>query len=198
MARAAQYNRDVALDAAMSIFWKKGFHATSLKDLETALKMKPGSIYAAFSSKSNLYLLALERYYETLKERFLTLKSASASPLTGLSNELRFLAALPADHELSRSCMLMKTILDTDSTDKDIAERAKMYLSDLCEIIASVFEHSKVLNELAPNSDSHRLARRFQASIMAVRFRIHQGGSKSEIIELADDLAQEFERLRCC
>ncbi|MGV8985829.1 MAG: TetR/AcrR family transcriptional regulator [Cypionkella sp.] len=61
MTRAAPYDRDTALNAAVSLFWNKGFHATSLKDLETTLHMNPGSIYAAFSSKENLYLLALER-----------------------------------------------------------------------------------------------------------------------------------------
>jgi len=61
MARAANYDRDVALAAALSVFWRKGYHATSLKDLETNLDMKPGSIYAAFESKENRYLLALER-----------------------------------------------------------------------------------------------------------------------------------------
>lgn len=55
MTRAAPYDRETALDAAMALFWDKGFHATSLKDLEAALAMKPGSIYAAFVSKENLY-----------------------------------------------------------------------------------------------------------------------------------------------
>ena len=62
MARTASYDRDQALDAAMTLFWLKGYHATSLKDLEGALKMKPGSIYAAFQSKEALFRATLERY----------------------------------------------------------------------------------------------------------------------------------------
>ena len=58
MARAAPYDRDATLDAAMSLFWERGYHATSLKDLEAALSMKPGSIYAAFKSTSWPTLLA--------------------------------------------------------------------------------------------------------------------------------------------
>ena len=33
MARAASYDRDTAIEAAMTLFWRKGYHATSLKDL---------------------------------------------------------------------------------------------------------------------------------------------------------------------
>jgi AcrR family transcriptional regulator len=60
---ARPYDRDAALDAALRLFWAKGYHATSLKDLEAALTMKPGSIYAAFQSKEALFLAALERYF---------------------------------------------------------------------------------------------------------------------------------------
>lgn len=197
MPKAAPYNRDAALDAAMSLFWKKGYHATSLKDLEASLNMKPGSIYSAFSSKSNLYLLALERYFESSKQSFLAIASAHVSPLDALLNQLRIFAFLPVDHEQAQSCMLVKTLIDTRSTDTEIAERAKLYISDLCEIIAAIFDKAKSLGELAPDTDTRRLARRYQAAVMALRFKTHQGVQRTQITELAEDLAQEFERLRC-
>ncbi|MEP3669912.1 MAG: TetR family transcriptional regulator, partial [Roseibium sp.] len=37
MKRAQPYDREKALDAAQDLFWRKGYHATSLKDLEAAL-----------------------------------------------------------------------------------------------------------------------------------------------------------------
>ncbi|MGB2139878.1 MAG: helix-turn-helix domain-containing protein, partial [Psychrobacter sp.] len=51
MSRTTLYNRQEALDRAVKLFWHKGFHATSLKDIEQALDMRPGSIYAAFGNK---------------------------------------------------------------------------------------------------------------------------------------------------
>ena len=197
MPQAAPYNRDEALDAAMSLFWKKGYHATSLKDLEASLNMKPGSIYSAFSSKSNLYLLALERYFESSKQSFLDIASTPGSPLDALLNQMRIFAALPPDHEHAQSCMLVKTLIDTRSTDTEIAERAKLYVSDLCEIIATIFDQAINLGELPRDTDTRRLARRYQASIMALRFKTHQGFQRTQITELAEDFVQEFERLRC-
>ena len=197
MPRAAPYNRDVALDAAMSLFWKKGYHATSLKDLEAALNMKPGSIYAAFSSKSNLYLLSLERYFEANKESFASMRKTAASPLQALSDKLRSFANLPSDDEQAQACMLVKTLIDTRSTDTEISERAKTYMSELCGTFSEMFEKAKSLGELPENTDTQRLAKRYQAAITSLRFEIHQGGSRTQITHLAEDLAQEFERLRC-
>ena len=62
MPRATLHNRQDSLERALHLFWQKGFHATSLKDLERTLDMRPGSIYAAFGSKDALFQEALERY----------------------------------------------------------------------------------------------------------------------------------------
>ncbi|MDO7728229.1 MAG: TetR/AcrR family transcriptional regulator, partial [Loktanella sp.] len=93
MTRAQPYNRDAAIDAAMTLFWQKGYHATSLKDLEGALSMKPGSIYAAFSSKENLFNLSLERYFTSNRDEFRKFMAAADTPLTGLANFLRKIGA---------------------------------------------------------------------------------------------------------
>ena len=89
MKRARPYDRDTALDAAMHLFWRKGYHATSLKDLEAALAMKPGSIYAAFTSKEALYLAALERYFLRSRDGLRAMLAAAASPLAALAGFLR-------------------------------------------------------------------------------------------------------------
>ena len=97
MSRSAPYDRDTALAAAMDVFWEKGFHATSLKDLEAALEMKPGSIYAAFSSKENLYLLALERYFARSRAGFRDQVARAALPLNALADPNRLACRFQAN-----------------------------------------------------------------------------------------------------
>lgn len=180
----------------MFLFWKKGYHATSLKDLEGALSMKPGSIYAAFSSKLNLYLLALERYFEAGQASFAAMETSPGSPLQALSDKFRNFAVLPQGHQQAQACMLMKTLIDTRSTDVEISDRAKIYMEEICETIAGVFEKGKIMGELPADADTHRLARRYQSAIASLRFEIHRGSHQKQVDELAEDLALEFERLR--
>ena len=70
MARTPQFDRDIALNNAMLLFWKQGYHATSMKDIEYALDMRPGSIYAAFGNKESLFNEALRTYGEQLIEQY--------------------------------------------------------------------------------------------------------------------------------
>lgn len=195
MARAANYDRDAALDAAMEVFWRKGYYATSLKDLEVALQMKPGSIYAAFDSKENLYLLAIERYFNLSRARFRAEAAASASPLACLAAQFQNYVDL-ADGDPSRqACMLMKTLVDTKSTDPKIAQVSQNYLNDMHAEFASIFEAARTGEEISANADPDRLARRYQANITALRVELLRGVPQADLIALAEDMAQETMQL---
>lgn len=196
MARAAPYDRDTALSAAMSLFWDKGYHATSLKDLETTLQMKPGSIYAAFASKENLYLLALERYFERSRAGFRAQIAGAASPLSGLAAHIRAFARLAPDDAARQACMLTKTLVDTSNTDPAIAEQARAYLGNMRAEFAAAFERAKAAGELPENADTLRLACRYQANVTALRLEQHLGSAAGDIAALAEDMAREVEALR--
>lgn len=196
MPRSAPYDRDVALDAALSVFWEKGFHATSLKDLEAALVMKPGSIYAAFSSKEKLYLLALERYFERSRAGFRNQIAQAPSPLAALADHFRSFARLAPNDETRRACMLTKTMVDTHTTDPAIAAATQHYLSAMQDEFAAAFAAAQKAGELADNTDPNRLARRFQANITALRLALHQGIAVENFAELAEDMATEIEQMQ--
>ncbi|WP_069301296.1 TetR/AcrR family transcriptional regulator [Neptunicoccus sediminis] len=196
MARAAPYDRETALESALALFWDKGFHATSLKDLEKSLKMKPGSIYAAFSSKENLYLLALERYFNASRARLQDHVKASASPLGALADYLRSFATLAPDDKARQACMLTKTLVDTRNTEPSIAAATQGYLLEIQGEFAAVFRAAQNRKELPAHLDPNRLARRFQANITALRLALHQGMETVAFEELAEDMAREIEDLR--
>jgi TetR/AcrR family transcriptional repressor of nem operon len=196
MKRARPYDREAALDAALNLFWTKGYHATSLKDLEVALNMKPGSIYAAFSSKEALYLAALERYFHRSKNALRDIGKETESPIEALTGLLRQIGKGRADDPSCRACMLVKTILDTAATDAPIADQSRVYLDRMREEIAILFDLAKSKGELPSNSDPDRLARRFQAELTALRIETHRGTDKKDLAMLADDMAESWAKLR--
>lgn len=196
MARAQPYNRDIALDAAQDLFWEKGYHATSLKDLEQRLNMKPGSIYAAFSNKETLYLLALERYYETSRQDLSDLIARAASPFEALMGHLRFLGDGRDRPQDARSCMLVKTMLDTTVQEAAIAKAARGYLDGMRAVFAAAFAAAKETGEIAGDADVDRLARRFQSNVSALRIEAHRGTDREALRDLAEDFVDGFQSAR--
>jgi AcrR family transcriptional regulator len=59
------FDRAAALEAAMDVFWRKGFEAASLNDLTAAMGINPPSLYAAFGDKERLFLEAVVHYEDT-------------------------------------------------------------------------------------------------------------------------------------
>lgn len=62
MARPREFDEEKALDAAMQLFWEKGFEATSLSDLTSRMGIQRPSIYSAFGDKKGLFEAALRKY----------------------------------------------------------------------------------------------------------------------------------------
>ena len=62
--RPIGFDKDGALEAAMLLFWERGYEGTSMADLTQAMGLNPSSIYAAFGDKHALFQLAVKRYME--------------------------------------------------------------------------------------------------------------------------------------
>jgi len=62
--RPIGFDRDAALEAAMLLFWQRGYEGTSMADLTQAMGLNPSSIYAAFGDKHMLFQLVVKRYME--------------------------------------------------------------------------------------------------------------------------------------
>jgi AcrR family transcriptional regulator len=60
--RPPEYDRDRVLDAAMRLFWAKGYEATSIADLAQATGLHPPSLYGAFGCKEALFRAVVRRY----------------------------------------------------------------------------------------------------------------------------------------
>jgi AcrR family transcriptional regulator len=52
------------LDAAVDVFWRRGYEGASLTELTAAMSIKPPSLYATFGDKAQLFQSALRRYVE--------------------------------------------------------------------------------------------------------------------------------------
>jgi len=64
MGRPRSFDTEKALEAAMRVFWEKGYEGASLTDLTEAMGIHRPSLYAAFGDKEALFRLVLERYAE--------------------------------------------------------------------------------------------------------------------------------------
>src|ERR1700754_3553417 len=69
-ARPAAFDRCAALNAAMKLFWERGYEGTSFDDLTAAMGISASSFYNSFGSKERLYQEAIEAYMASADKWF--------------------------------------------------------------------------------------------------------------------------------
>lgn len=70
MGRRREFDVEKALDAALCVFWRKGYEGASYADLTQATGVERPALYSAFGNKEALFSLALNRYYERYLDHF--------------------------------------------------------------------------------------------------------------------------------
>jgi AcrR family transcriptional regulator len=62
--RPRSFDRDKALQAAITVFWEQGFEGASMAALTRAMGINAPSLYGCFGSKEELFEEAVTRYQD--------------------------------------------------------------------------------------------------------------------------------------
>ncbi|MBH0087903.1 TetR/AcrR family transcriptional regulator [Pseudoalteromonas sp. AS84] len=178
MVNKVKFERETVVRLASQLFWEKGFHATSTRDLQDVVNMRPGSIYSAFGSKEGLYIESLKDYTVQMESQIKECLSTSDSILGGLR---AFVEDVVTKKESTPSaiCMLVKAnceFADKDSNlyqlSLDLADKFENYLSIL-------FEQAIENNELSNNISAQEYARFFEVQFTGLRGYFNRPGVES-------------------
>lgn len=196
MSRTTLYNRQEALERAIQLFWQKGFHATSLKDIEQALDMRPGSIYAAFGNKDGLFQEALDHYAQASLTELERILAKHQSPIFGLAEYMRQLGGIRDKDIPSRACMLVKSLLELGTREQLALDKVEKLLAGMEQRFIECFEEAQRIGELDDTLNPIRLGRRLQAEVMGIRAFAQRDVDSAAVRELAEDMASSIEDLR--
>jgi AcrR family transcriptional regulator len=192
MANTAKHNRDEVIQKATMLFWEKGFHSTSMRDLQDRIDMRPGSIYAAFGSKEGLFKEALKFYVENSFEK-LEGCTKEYSPLRALKQFFVSVVICNDEQRPTEVCMLVKTLTELPPENAELIEEAKGYLKGMEDLFASLLTQAQEEGELDSSKDTRRLARYLQMQLMGLRTYARTNADKESVKQLIDDV---FESIR--
>lgn len=107
MGRPREFSEDQAVEAAMRVFWEKGYEGTSLDDLTHAMGINRSSLYSTFGDKESLFRRVISRYGEaqlTFVSDALSQSSARKAIEALWRNTVRFLS----DSTHPRGCLSLQ------------------------------------------------------------------------------------------
>jgi AcrR family transcriptional regulator len=182
--RPRGFDRDAALEAAMLMFWRKGFAAASMNDLCDAMGIRSPSLYAAFGDKEALYLEAIEHYVQTIGPPVWDhLDGASAR--AGVENLLiTGTETLPESRTAPAGCMAMLSAVGDEwpATIVDVVRKVRLEVLDR---LRSRLQVAVADGELPASTDTDGLSRFYLGVFQGMAVQAQDGATQAELRGLA-------------
>ncbi len=158
MGRPRSFDDEAALVAAMKIFWLKGYGATSLDDLETAMGLRRTSIYNAYGNKRKLFKSALEHYSDQVLAKWMSALNSNDDVRKGIKNLMRDVFRLDFGTDTPRGCLIGLTALESEQHDADTRHIVETFFRRLNRGIEQYFKRAKDQGVLSSTFDEKVLA----------------------------------------
>jgi AcrR family transcriptional regulator len=183
--RPAVFDRCAALNAAMKLFWERGYEGTSFDDLIAAMGISASSFYNSFGSKEELYCEATRTYREWAGQWFFAiLNDPSIDTKTAFARLFEATAEefTRGDHPLG--CMIslagthcspgMQNIRDMMAEHRAFSEGA----------MAERMRKGVARGDLTDDTDCDMLAAYYSAVARGLAVQARDGASREKLSEI--------------
>jgi TetR/AcrR family transcriptional repressor of nem operon len=152
MGRARGFDVDEALDAALELFWQRSYEGTSIQALCRAMDLQPGSVYAVFGSKRDLFVSALRRYAGTVSAEAVDRINSAPSGLQGLRDYFGHLVDAMVEGKRARGCLVTNSLIEFATRDPELAGMFELHLARLQTSFAAALARARAAGELRPGA----------------------------------------------
>lgn len=155
----------------MRIFWRYGYANTSVQRLGRQLAMHPGSLYAAFRNKRQLFIEALELYFGRSSQSIQEALQSGDSPLQGIRRFFDQLLEQIDDEHAIRGCLMINTAteLAEEADDEPLARRLEEMFRSHEQQFRQALVEAQARGELAREKDPDALARYLLVGVRGLR-----------------------------
>ncbi|MTI42797.1 TetR/AcrR family transcriptional regulator [Roseibium hamelinense] len=129
--RPRGFDEAKALEAALQVFWKQGYEATSLDDLTSAMGISRSSFYGAFGSKQSVLTAALKTYSDANLARLREIAIKGGTDPVGA-----MLVALTGLEAGQKGCLLVNCITELAPHQEEVAALGRRHLEQIERILA--------------------------------------------------------------
>jgi AcrR family transcriptional regulator len=183
--RPRGFDRDAALEAAMFLFWRKGFAATSMNDLCDTMGIGSPSLYAAFGSKEELYLEAVEHYVQSQGPPVWDKLAEGATARAGIENLLiAWTESLPKSRATPAGCMALLAAV-SDEWPTTIVRVVRKVRLEMRGMLRSRLENAVAKGELPSSTDIDGLSRFYFSVFQGMAIQARDGATQAELRAVA-------------
>lgn len=183
--RPRGFDREAALDRALTEFWRHGYESTSIARLTEVMGINPPSLYAAFGDKRALFREVVERYAQTFGQygsRSLSEPHARAA----VERMLHEAAVEYSEPGHPPGCLVINGAVNTAPADEEVKAELRGVREATKHAIARKIESDVQAGLLPSETDSLALATFYAAVIQGMSTQACDGAGRAQLQRVAD------------
>ena len=158
MPRPKQFDPEQALEAAMHVFWRQGYKATSIEDLAQTMGINRFSLYDTFGDKHALYLKAIEKYRRMVAVDLLAVFDGDDG-LASIQTYFARLADVLSTDIGRRGCLMQNATVECALDDPAVAARTHAFNDHLQDLFYGALRQARTTGTLSGDDNLRDRAR---------------------------------------
>ena len=169
MPRPRAFEESVALDAAIDCFWRRGYEATSVRNLSERMGIGGTSLYNAFGDKRALFVQALERYMERATRERIRRLETSLPPKQAIRQFFREIVERAVNDRDRRGCFLINSALEVAPHDAELGAEIAERLGEIEAFLRRSVQAAQADGSVPKDRNSREIARLLLGVLLGVR-----------------------------
>ena len=185
MARPSSFKRDAAVDAALKVFWRRGYAATSMPELLGAMGVARSSFYASFSSKRELFKECLELFGKRTLA-ILAMPGSSRENLAPIRTFFLQTVSEAPEQRISRGCMMVNSVLEMADVDPELQLLAQTKLDEIQDRFRQLLTNAQLTGEMTDTSSPAELAETLMTLNLGIRVQCRKQVDRARLQQSID------------
>ena len=186
MARPKAFEPDQALDAAMGVFWAKGYEATSVADLVDATGVNRASLYGTFGDKDRLFLASLQRYCDQRVEAMIDRLERPGLPLDNVRAVFQSIIDRVEQEGDRRGCFLCNSAVELGPHDPTVRGIVESHLRAIAAGFEDALMRAQVAGDLPVDLDAPAVALMLASQLNGLRVFAKAGFSADDLRRISE------------
>ncbi|HEC0357408.1 TPA: TetR family copper-responsive transcriptional repressor ComR [Enterobacter hormaechei] len=180
--RPKVFDRDAALDKAMTLFWQHGYEATSLSDLVEATGAKAPTLYAEFTNKEGLFRAVLDRYISRFAAKHeAQLFCEEKTVEQALQDYFTAIATCYTSKDTPAGCFMINTSATLATSSKEIANTVKSRHAMQEETLSTFLAQRQLRGEIPAHCRPQELAQYLSCILQGMSISAREGATLEKL-----------------
>ncbi|EHM47295.1 MAG: TetR/AcrR family transcriptional regulator [Yokenella regensburgei] len=185
--RPKVFDREAALDKAMTLFWQHGYEATSLADLVEATGAKAPTLYAEFVNKEGLFRAVLDRYISRFAAKHeAQLFCEEKSVELALKDYFTAVATCFSSKETPAGCFMINTSASLAASSNEIARTLKSRHAMQEQTLQQFLTQRQQRGEIPAEKDINALAQFLSCILQGMSISAREGASLEVLMQITN------------